>query len=112
LKIVKALLIIILFMSVSGCLIQRLSIVSDPPGAKIIFNRQYVGDSPQMVPFKWYWYNDIVLKKEGYKTLKVNERIKAPFYLWIPFDFFVQILPFKIYDTRYLYYTLEEADKY
>ncbi len=102
-----------LLFCVSGCLVQRLSIVSDPPGAKVTLNRHYIGDTPQMTPFKWYWYNDITLKKEGYKTLKVHERIKAPFYLWIPFDFFVEILPFKIYDTRFLYYELEkDVDKY
>ena len=88
-----------------------MSIVTDPPGTKIIFNRQYIGDSPQRPFFKWYWYNDIILKKEGYKTLRVHERIRAPFYLWIPFDFFVQILPFKVYDTRYLYYTLEKEEE-
>lgn len=90
----------------SGCIRSRVIITSDPPGAEVKFNNVPRGRTPITIPFIWYWYYDVELEKEGYEKIVTKERFRAPVWFYIPFDFFMEALPFPIYDTKYRHYVL------
>lgn len=101
---------IFLLCLITGCIKQRMIVMSDPPKAQLTVNHTSYGETPQEVPFLWYWYYDITLEKEGYKTLATRERIRAPIYFRMPFDLFWELLPVTVYDTREFYYILEKEE--
>ena len=95
----------------AGCVERRLIIKSNPPGADVYFNNDHIGKTPVNFDFKWYWTHKVELKKEGYETVTNYEIIKAPPYMWIPFDLAAELLPFRIRDYRNFSYRLEPLTK-
>ena len=71
-------------------------------------NDQEVGRSPVTVPFTWYGDYDVVIRKQGFETLKTHHRLRAPWYQWPIIDLFAEaFVPFTIHDRRELpIYTL------
>ena len=94
----------------AGCVRRTMSITTDPPNARVFLNDQEVGRSAVTTDFLWYGDYDVIIRKEGYKTLQTNWNIKAPWYQWIPIDFFAEVLwPALIHDSRTQHYVLEPA---
>ena len=90
----------------TGCVHRSLTIRSEPPGAELIVNGTRLGHTPYTYDFLWYnWYR-ITLTKDGYERLEDRTLLRAPTYLWIPFDLVMEILPYRIRDERELSYTL------
>jgi len=86
-----------------GCVERTVSINTEPQGATVILNDQEVGKSPVKVPFTWYGDYDIILRKEGYETVKTNKRLRAPWYQTPGIDIISEALvPFTIHDDREL----------
>jgi hypothetical protein len=94
----------------SGCVQRKLTVKSDPPQAQVYFDGQYIGETPVDFDFEWYWEHSVELKKEGYETISTSEEIKAPVYMWIPFDLAMELLPFTVRDERELTYTLKPRE--
>ncbi len=91
----------------AGCVERRFVVYSDPPGALVYVNNQYVGATP--VDYYWVYYGkyQITLVKDGYETLNVLQDIPAPWYELPGADFVSEIQPFKIRDVRSFCYTLQ-----
>lgn len=86
-----------------SCVERTLTINTEPQGATVVLNDQEVGKSPVRVPFTWYGDYDIIVRKEGHKTLLTHRRVDAPWYQWPVFDLFAECLvPFTIRDERTL----------
>jgi hypothetical protein len=84
----------------SGCVERRLTIVTQPQGAKVVLNDQEIGVSPVTVPFKWYGDYWVRISKAGFETLDTHRDLKAPLHDWFPFDFVAEILyPGRIVDA-------------
>jgi hypothetical protein len=84
-----------------GCIERTVSINTEPTGATVILNDDEVGKSPVKVPFTWYGDYDIIIRKPGYKTLKTNHRLNAPWYQFPIIDIFAECLvPYTIHDDR------------
>lgn len=99
-----------LISSVSGCVRRTLTITTDPPQARVFLNDQEIGRSEVSTDFLWYGDYDVIIRKEGYQTLQTNWTIKPPWYQWIPFDFFTEVLwPGWIHDSRCEHYVLTPA---
>ena len=47
-----------------------------------------------------------MLRKEGFERLDDRKFLRAPVYLWIPFDLVMELLPFPVRDARAWAYTL------
>ncbi len=94
----------------SGCVRRKLTVRSDPPKAQVYFNGKYMGETPVDFDFEWYWEHEVELKKEGYETISNSEVIKAPVYMWIPFDLAMELFPFTVRDNRELTYTLKPRE--
>jgi len=84
----------------SGCVERQLTINTEPQEAVVVLNDEEIGTSPVTVSFNWYGDYNVVLRKEGYETLKTHRELKGPWYDKFPFDFFAQLLtPRRIVDT-------------
>ena len=89
----------------AGCVRRSLTVRSDPPGAIVQLNGVEVGRTPMTRDFTWYGTYDVVLRKEGYETLKTRGKVIAPWWQWVPIDFFAEMLP--LHDQRELAYTMK-----
>ena len=92
----------------SGCVERRYVITSDPPGAIVLRNGEPIGAAPADDHFVYYGNYHFTLIKDGYQTLQVDQEISAPWYEYIPLDFFSENLtPYRIVDVRRFHYRLE-----
>ena len=91
-----------------GCVEREMTITSEPDGALVFVSDREVGRTPLTMPFTWYGDYDIILRKDGYQTLKTHANITPPIYEIPPLDFFSQLAPWTYHDRRYLHYRLLE----
>ncbi|MBI4717952.1 MAG: PEGA domain-containing protein [Planctomycetes bacterium] len=92
----------------AGCVRRTMTITTEPPNALVFVNDQEVGRSEVTTDFLWYGDYDIVIRKEGYKTLVTHWKVKPPWYERIPFDFFFEVLwPGHLHDKHAQNFTLE-----
>lgn len=103
----------ILLLSLSaGCVQRRLIVRSYPEGAFVSIDNQPIGYTPVSVPFTYYGTRDVKLERDGFKTVEVQERIKAPFYEWFPLSLITNnFWPREIRDERLLEFQLEPRDQ-
>ena len=90
----------------TGCVYRSLTIRTEPPGALVYVNDQLKGESPVTYDFVWYGWHRVTLRKEGFARLDDQKLLRAPVYLWIPFDFVMELVPFRMHDTREWSYVL------
>lgn len=97
----RVLVIGLVTLGLTGCVERTLTINTEPPGARVLLNDEEVGISPVRVAFLWYGDYDIVLRKDGYETLKTHHHIDAPWYQIAPIDFVSETLvPGTIHDDH------------
>ncbi len=91
----------------AGCVERRYTIYSDPPGAVVYRNGQYLGPTPVDDHYTYYGKYHFVLVKEGYETLVVDQKLSTPLYEIPPVDFVSEsLVPFKIRDVRTFTYVM------
>ena len=91
-----------------GCIEREMSITSEPAGALVFISDVEKGRTPLTVSFTWYGDYDLILRREGYKTLKTHAHINAPAHQYPPLDLFVAMAPWTVRDHRYLHFRMEE----
>lgn len=92
---------------ISGCVRRTMTITTDPPHAQVFLNDHEIGVSDVQTDFTWYGDYDVVIRKDGYETLHTHWRIDAPWYQWIPVDFFTEVLwPGECHDQRSRHFEL------
>jgi len=85
-----------------------MTISTTPPQALIFLNDEEVGRSTVSRDFLWYGDYDVIIRKDGYKTLKTHWNIRPPWYQIVPIDFFAEVLwPGKLHDQRSVHFTLQ-----
>jgi len=89
----------------TGCVRRSLTVKSNPSGALVYLNGVEVGRTPMTRDFTWYGTYDVVLRKEGYETLKTRGKVIAPWWQWVPIDLVAELLP--LHDKRELAYTMK-----
>jgi hypothetical protein len=91
----------------AGCVERRLTINTEPQGARVVLNDEEIGTSPVTVSFEWYGDYNVRISKEGFQTLKTHRKLSPPWYDYFPFDFFAQIVnPNRIVDSYQWTFTL------
>ncbi len=78
--------------TLSGCVERTIRITSNPPGARVFLNDEEIGVTPVKTTFLWYGDYDVILRKDGYQTLKTHHRISPPWYEVPPLDFVSECL--------------------
>ena len=53
----------------TGCVRRTIRITTEPPHALVYLNDQEIGRSAVTTDFIWYGDYDVIVRKEGYKTL-------------------------------------------
>jgi hypothetical protein len=86
---------------------RRIVVYSDPPGALVYVNNQYVGATPADYYYVYYGKYQITLVKDGYETLNVLQDIAAPWWGLPGIDAITEVQPFKLRDIRSFCYTLQ-----
>ena len=93
----------------SGCVTRSLTIKTEPPGALVYVNDELKGQSPVTYDFVWYGWHRVLIRKDGFQRVDDRKEVHAPVYLCIPFDLAMELLPFRIHDTRTWSYVLTPA---
>lgn len=94
--------------SLVGCVEREMTITSSPSGALVIISDKEIGRTPLTHSFTWYGDYDVILRMEGYETLKTHAHLTPPAYEIPPFDLFSAIVPWTYHDRRYLHFQLEK----
>lgn len=95
----------------SACIRRTITITTEPPNARVYLNDQEIGRSQVSTDFLWYGDYDVVIRKEGYKTVETHWQIDAPWYQIVPLDFFVEVLwPWEVHDRRSRHFDLEAQE--
>lgn len=107
-KYCKAILLVCLsVLSCGGCVRRRLTVRTQPPGAAVYVDNQYVGTSPTATSTTYYATRQIEVVKDGYRHEKILRRFNPPWYQLPPIDFLTDTLwPKKIRDERIVDITL------
>jgi hypothetical protein len=100
--------ILVAAVAMGGCLERDITITSEPPGAIVDLNDVEIGRTPVTVPYKWHGDYDVLLRLDGYKTLRTHADINVPPQEVVPLDLFSELAPWTYSDHRYLDYRLEE----
>jgi hypothetical protein len=96
--------------SLSGCVERRYTIRTDPPGAAVIANGEFIGNTPVSKSFVFYGDRSFRIIKEGYATKDVVEHFSAPWYDNYLTEFFTENLnPYTFRDEVEFNYKLEPA---
>jgi|688.fasta_scaffold00010_31 hypothetical protein len=91
----------------SGCVRRRLTVRTQPPGASVYVDKQYIGTSPTATSTIYYGTREIEVVRDGYRTEKVLRTFNPPWYQLPPLDFVSETLwPRKIRDERIIDVTM------
>ena len=98
-------------LALSGCVDRVLQIRSEPPGATVSIHGVDVGVTPLDHEFDFYGSHGIVVRKNGYRSVRVVEELEAPWYEHFPLDFFAEnIVPWTMRDEHRVDVTLEMTE--
>lgn len=105
-KIIPAL--ILLTVLLTGCVERKLSIKTEPSGARAYVNYDLKGQTPVDVEFTHYGSRVVRLEKSGYRTKLATFDLDPTWYSYFPVNFFTEVLyPFTITDFRERHFELE-----
>ena len=94
--------------ALGGCVRRTITVQTEPPGALVWLNDEEAGRTPLSVDFTWYGDYDVLVRMEGYETLRTHRRLDPPWYQLPPFDFVAEALvPVRYHDRRLMEFTLE-----
>ncbi|MFQ5731441.1 MAG: PEGA domain-containing protein [Planctomycetaceae bacterium] len=111
-RLVAALVVACFCWSSSGCMHRRMTIATNPPGARVLVDGQDVGLTPVSADFTYYGTRQITLIKDGYETRTVMQRVRTPWYQIPPFDFVSDnFLPFKVTNRHFFQYDLDRQQQ-
>ncbi|MCD4699312.1 MAG: PEGA domain-containing protein [Phycisphaerae bacterium] len=96
----------ILVLAMAGCVERTITITSEPSGALVEVSSVEIGRTPVTVPFTWYGDYEIILRREGCRTLETHEKIRPPIYEIPPLDLFSALAPWTYHDNRAFHYIL------
>jgi hypothetical protein len=90
-----------------GCVTRKLFIRSDPPGARVMFDGNFVGTTPYEADFVYYGERRIDLELAGYEWLRSTVNIVQPWWQSFPVDIVTDLIwPGEIHDEQSFAFTL------
>lgn len=93
----------------AGCVERTLTVTSEPPGALVTISSIEKGRTPVTIPFLWYGDYDVIVRMEGYETLKTHQKINPPPYEIPPVDLLSELAPWTYHDQRTAHFVLTPA---
>lgn len=94
-----------------GCVQRKMLINSFPEGASVSVDGQHVGYTPLAVDYLYYGTRDILVEKDGFKTVRVQKDFNAPWYQYPPLNFISDNFAMRqIQDTDSVEFQLQPKD--
>lgn len=85
----------------AGCVQRRLTVRTNPPGARVYVDNHEIGTTPVSASFIYYGKRDIRIVKDGYETQTFLQPVPAPWWQCPPLDFITEnVIPWEIRDHR------------
>ena len=95
-------------LTTAGCVQRRFTVRTNPPGAQVYVDDEYVGVTPVSFDYTYYGTRQIRLIRDGYETLTVRQAMPTPWYEYFPLDFVSEnLVPYEIRDERAVEYQLQ-----
>ena len=92
----------------TGCVHRRMTIRSVPSGALVKVDGEEIGYTPVSMDFTYYGTREITLTKDGYETQSVMQKVRTPWYQWMPLDAVTDnLLPFEVTNRHEFTYQLQ-----
>ena len=99
-------------LALSGCVQRRLIVRSNPEGAFVSIDNQSIGYTPLSVPYTYSGTRDIKLEKDGFKTIKVAERVRPRWFDTFPVSLVTNnFWPRELRDERVLDFQMEPKNQ-
>ena len=92
----------------AGCAQRTVDITSQPSGALVYLNGEEIGRTPLRYDFTWYSDYDVILRKDGYESLKTHHKIDPPLLFIPPLDLIGELVGAK--DHRHWNFTMQPAN--
>jgi hypothetical protein len=107
-KVANIIVVSLILVSLSGCVQRRFIIRSQPEGAFVTIDKQPIGLTPLSVPWTYNGTREFQLEKDGYRTIKVQQRFQPTWYETFPASFVTEnFWPQEIRDERVLDFQME-----
>ena len=85
----------------TGCVRRRLTVRTNPGGARGYVDDRQIGVTPFSTEFTYYGTRKIHLERDGMESVTIERTLHAPWYQWPVIDFFAENLwPWEIRDER------------
>lgn len=104
----RSLLAALILLFLAGCAQRTVDITSEPAGALVYLNGEEVGRTPLRYDFTWYSDYDVILRKDGYETLKTHHKIDPPLLFIPPLDLIGELVG--AHDKRHWNFTMQPAN--
>jgi hypothetical protein len=96
-----AAIVLVIGLCATGCVRRRLTVRSNPEGARVYVDNQEIGTTPVSTAFTYHAPRSIQLSKDGYETLTVHQNLPPPWFQYPVIDFFTENLwPWELRDER------------
>lgn len=92
-KAISILMLASLACALGGCLTRKLSVTSEPSGARVWANDVELGETPLEAEFTYYGAYDVRVEKEGYEPIRTLVPVRAPFYEYPGPDIIANVIP-------------------
>ncbi len=106
-RVLPCCLVVSALVGLAGCVERELKITSQPEGAIVYVSDVEVGRTPVTIPFTFYGDYDIILRRDGYETLKTHAYLSPPVYELPPLDLLSAMAPWTYHDRRHVHFDLE-----
>ncbi len=94
-------LLLLSVMPLAGCVRRRMTVRSNPVGARGYVDDRQIGITPFSTEFTYYGTRKIHMERDGMKSVTVERTFHAPWYQWPVIDFFAETLwPWEVRDER------------
>jgi hypothetical protein len=107
--------------ALSGCIERKITILSNPDGARLQVNGQEMPDTPCTFTFTWYGDYDIILRHEKKEIdadgkpirrvyyLHTHQKAEAPPHQWLGIDLITEMMPHKFEDHKTWTFVIPEV---
>lgn len=106
----RILLGVLLLALTAGCMRQKMVITSEPSGARVVVNDEFVGTTPYEMDVMHIGVFRIRLEKDGYYPMNVKEPYPAKPHQKIPFDLAAHAGPWTIQEEREFHYVMQRIE--
>ncbi len=100
-----------LTLAAAGCVERKLTVISNPPGARVYLDGEERGITPVTFRFDWYGKREFTLRKDGYRTLREVRDVHEPFYERPVINVVSDLSPLPISDHKTVTFDLEPVRK-